>query len=137
MELKFEVQRLPFRQGVLTEEEIAALARFFTELKPMAIGAVIVTGHADRLELQSTSGLATARATEVVEYLVDRGIDPKLIFWQESERPRAQAIQAACQDSPGARELIDCLGEHRAVTIEVVGVVFGPVSPELRRYIIR
>ena len=135
VERKVELKGMPFRQPVLTEAETAALDRFLADLRPVSIGAVIVTGHSDRLERQSTPGLATARAIEVVDYLVYHGLDPKLIFWQESEPPRARAIETACPDSPGARELIECLGSDRAVTIEVVGSAPGRWSPQLRRYI--
>ena len=48
---------------------------------PVAISAIIITGHSDRLEGSSTE-LSEARAKSVRDYLVSRGIDQKVMFWE-------------------------------------------------------
>ena len=48
---------------------------------PVAISAIIITGHSDRLEGKGTE-LSEARAKAVRDYLVSRGIDQKVMFWE-------------------------------------------------------
>ena len=48
---------------------------------PPQISAVIITGHSDRMEGRSTD-LSEARAKAVRDYLVSKGVDQKLMFWE-------------------------------------------------------
>ena len=48
---------------------------------PVNISAIIITGHSDKLEGSSTD-LSEARAKAVRDYLVSRGIDQKVMFWE-------------------------------------------------------
>ncbi|MCW5605474.1 MAG: OmpA family protein [Burkholderiales bacterium] len=53
------------------------------DTRPTNVGSVIVTGHMDRLEeADGKRGLDEQRAKAVSDYLVQRGIDSKLIFWE-------------------------------------------------------
>jgi OOP family OmpA-OmpF porin len=47
------------------------------------VGAIIVAGHTDRLEAQrANKELSEQRARAVKDYLVERGANEKLIFWE-------------------------------------------------------
>ena len=48
---------------------------------PVNVSAVIITGHSDKLEGSGTD-LSEARAKSVRDYLVSKGIDQKLMFWE-------------------------------------------------------
>ena len=48
---------------------------------PVAISAIIITGHSDREEGDSTD-LSEARAKAVRDYLVSKNVDQKLMFWE-------------------------------------------------------
>jgi OOP family OmpA-OmpF porin len=48
---------------------------------PPQVNAVIITGHSDKLEGGSTN-LSEARAKSVRDYLVSKGVDSKLMFWE-------------------------------------------------------
>lgn len=53
------------------------------DTRPLAVGSVIITGHSDRFEVQEgDNSLAESRAKAVMEYLVSKGLNPKLIFWE-------------------------------------------------------
>lgn len=52
------------------------------ETRPTEIQVVIVTGHHDRLEDKNNPTLSEQRAKVVTDYLVQRGISSKLIFWE-------------------------------------------------------
>ena len=74
--------------GTLKEGGKEELDKLVALLKKRAVnvGAVIVTGHTDRLEADSAAkSLSEERAKAVKDYLVSRGIDEKLIFWEGKE----------------------------------------------------
>ncbi len=48
----------------------------------VAVGAVIVAGHTDRNEQARSAGLSEQRAKAVTDYIVGKGLDQKLIFWE-------------------------------------------------------
>ncbi len=53
------------------------------DTRPLAVGSVIISGHSDRLEAdEGDNALSESRAKTVMEYLVSKGINPKLIFWE-------------------------------------------------------
>jgi len=52
------------------------------ETRPTNVEVVIVTGHHDRLEERNNPALSEQRAKVVTDYLVQRGISSKLIFWE-------------------------------------------------------
>ncbi|MEK7875753.1 MAG: OmpA family protein [Pseudomonadota bacterium] len=53
------------------------------DTRPLAVGSVIISGHSDRLEAsEGDNALSESRAKAVMEYLVSKGINPKVIFWE-------------------------------------------------------
>ncbi len=53
------------------------------DTRPLAVGSVIISGHSDRLEAnEGDNALSESRAKAVMEYLVSKGVNPKLIFWE-------------------------------------------------------
>ena len=49
--------------------------------RPTEVGSVIISGHSDRME-GTDNALSEARAKAVMEYLVSKGVNQKLIFWE-------------------------------------------------------
>jgi outer membrane protein OmpA-like peptidoglycan-associated protein len=73
--------------AVLKEGGKADIEEFIKdELKgkqPVAIGSIIITGHSDKLESRGDDTvLSEARAKSVMEYLISKGFDQKLMFWE-------------------------------------------------------
>ncbi|MBI4192126.1 MAG: OmpA family protein [Betaproteobacteria bacterium] len=53
------------------------------DMRALTVGSVIISGHSDRLEAyEGDNSLSESRAKGVMEYLVSKGINPKLIFWE-------------------------------------------------------
>ncbi|HKZ73416.1 MAG TPA: OmpA family protein, partial [Steroidobacteraceae bacterium] len=47
------------------------------------VGSVVVSGHSDRLEAsEGDNSLSENRAKAAMEYLVSKGVNPKLVFWE-------------------------------------------------------
>lgn len=54
--------------------------------RAVRVGAIIVSGHTDRLEARSgNKALSEQRAAAAKDYLVSKGADQKLIFWEGKE----------------------------------------------------
>ncbi len=54
--------------------------------RKVEVGAVIVSGHTDRLEAAGgNKALSEQRAKAVTDYLVGKGVSQKLIFWEGKE----------------------------------------------------
>ena len=63
-------------------DELLALV----QKRAVRVGAIIVSGHTDRLEAAAgNKALSEQRAVAVKDYLVSKGADPKLIFWEGKE----------------------------------------------------
>ena len=135
--VRFELQNMPFRQEVVTDDETARLDAFLDDIKVMSTNAFIISGHTDRLEAASTQDLAERRAAAVRDYMVEKGVDPKRIFWEGRPFDETPAESGRCADHLGARELIQCLGASRRVTIEVTGSVYKVpyYQHRLRKYL--
>jgi OOP family OmpA-OmpF porin len=80
-----------FRSAVLKDggkAELDTLAKSVAsgvgkDTRPLAVGSVIISGHSDRLEAdEGDNALSESRAKGVMEYLVSKGINPKVIFWE-------------------------------------------------------
>src|SRR5688500_8753861 len=83
VERKIELQRMPCDKAEMTPENVKELDEFMADLKPVTLGAIIVTGHTDRIgSLRYNQRLSERRAVVVKDYIVSKGIDPKLIFWE-------------------------------------------------------
>lgn len=53
------------------------------DTRPLAVGSVVITGHSDRFEArEGDNALSESRAKAVMEYLVSKGVNPKLVFWE-------------------------------------------------------
>lgn len=53
------------------------------DTRPLAVGSVIITGHSDRFEArEGDNALSEARAKAVMDHLVSKGVNPKLVFWE-------------------------------------------------------
>ena len=65
--------------------------------RAVQVNAVIVAGHTDRLEAKSASkSLSEDRAKAVKDYLVSRGINEKIIFWEGKEATQPVAVTKFC-----------------------------------------
>src|SRR4051794_10453810 len=49
VERKIELQGMPFDKAEMTPDNVKELDEFMADLKPVTLGAVIVTGHTDRI----------------------------------------------------------------------------------------
>ena len=63
---------------------------------PVTISAVILAGHSDRLEGEGTA-LSEARAKSVMDYLVGRGLDRNLMFWEGRGAKDPVAVTKFCE----------------------------------------
>ena len=66
--------------------------------RPLNVGSVVVTGHTDRLEAESSPNLDEARAKAVQTYLAEKGIDAKLMFWEGKDAREPMAVTKFCTD---------------------------------------
>lgn len=66
--------------------------------RPVNIGSVIITGHADRLEAENNANLDEQRAKAVQTYLAQKGLDPKLMFWEGKDAREPMAVTKFCAD---------------------------------------
>ena len=124
VELKIELQGIAFNKVELTadnkKEPDAFLAK---EVKPLTtIGAVIITGHTDRIGSdQYNKKLSEKRALGAKDYVVGKGIDQKLIFWEGKASKQPIPVTKFCDNKMKRKQLIECLAPNRRVTVEVVG----------------
>ena len=92
VELKIELQGIAFNKAELTADNKKELDEFLAkEVKPLnTIGAVIITGHTDRIGSEKyNKKLSEKRALNAKDYVVGKGIDQKLIFWEGKGREAA------------------------------------------------
>lgn len=110
---KPKVEPVPFEEGVYVQGNDAfdpgrgvlktggekEIDEFLAEVKKrgVQINAVIVSGHTDRLEAKSApKSLSEDRAKAVKDFLVSRGINEKLIFWEGKEATQPVAVTKFC-----------------------------------------
>lgn len=66
--------------------------------RPTKVGSVIVSGHIDRLEADAgLNGLDEERARTVKDYLVAKGIDSKLVFWEGKDDKDPVPVTKFCE----------------------------------------
>jgi OOP family OmpA-OmpF porin len=85
--------------AVLKDEGKKEIDSFVGLLQKRAVqtGAIIITGHTDRLEAKSGSkSLSEERARAVKDYLVSKGLDQKLMFWEGKEAKEPVAVTKFC-----------------------------------------
>ena len=133
LELKIELQGIAFNKVELTEANKKELDVFLTKgMAPLRtpganIGAMIISGHTDRIGSEKyNKTLSEKRALGVRDYVVSKGINPKLIFWEGNGFKKPIPVTKFCTDKMSRKQLIECLSPNRRVTVEVVGVYMKP-----------
>ena len=129
IERKIELQGMPFDKAEMTPDNVKELDEFLADLKPVTLGAVIVTGHTDRIgSLRYNQRLSERRAVVVKDYVTSKGIDPKLIFWEGKAFKQPIPVTKFCSNKMKRKQLIECLAPNRRVTVEAVGVMPKPAA---------
>lgn len=127
---KIELQGMPFDKAEMTPDNVASIDKFIAALRkatkargPVTFGAVVVTGHTDRIgTLKYNMGLSERRAVVVKDYLVKNlNVDQKLIFWEGKGPKEPIPVTKFCDNKMKRKQLIECLSPNRRVTVEVVG----------------
>ncbi len=129
VELKIELQGIAFNKTEMTADNKKELDEFLaTEVKPLnTVGAVIITGHTDRIGNDKyNKTLSEKRALGVKDYVVSKGIDQKLIFWEGKGPKQPIPVTKFCDNKMKRAQLIECLAPNRRVTVEVVGTKLPP-----------
>jgi OmpA-OmpF porin, OOP family len=123
VELKLSVQNFDFDKATMRDDQRAEIDEWMTKAwKGVTLGAIIVTGHTDRIGSAAyNKRLSEARAQTVKEYLTGKGVDPKLIFWEGKGFSSPVPVTKFCDAKMNRKQLIDCLAPNRRVDIEAVG----------------
>jgi len=67
--------------------------------RPTTVGSVIIAGHIDRIEAaDGKNSLDEDRAKAVKDYLVSKGVDSKLMFWEGKDDKEPVPVTKFCQD---------------------------------------
>ena len=135
---KIELQNMPFDKAELTDDNKKELGDFLGVLRkankartPVAFGAVVVTGHTDRLgSIPYNMKLSEQRAVVAKDHLVNaEKVDPKLIFWEGKGPKQPIPVTKFCDNKMNRKQLIECLGPNRRVTVEIVGTAMPQPKP--------
>ena len=129
IELKIELQGIAFNKTELTDANKKELDKFIASFrKPtkargaVAVGAMVITGHTDRIGSDKyNKKLSEKRALYAKDYVVSKGIDQKVIFWEGKGEKQPIPVTKFCENKMKRAQLIECLAPNRRVTIEVVG----------------
>jgi OOP family OmpA-OmpF porin len=123
VELKLSVQNFDFDKSTMRPDQHKEIDDWMAqEWKGVTIGAVIVTGHTDRIGSAAyNKKLSEARATTVKDYLQGKGVDQKLIFWEGKGFTNPVPVTKFCDNKMSRKQLIECLAPNRRVDIEAVG----------------
>ncbi len=138
IEEKIELQGMEFNKAEMTADNKADLDKFIADLQkatkaraPVQFGAVIVTGHTDRIgSMKYNMKLSEKRAITVKDYIVSKGIDQKLIFWEGKGPKQPIPVTKFCDNKMKRKQLIECLAPNRRVTVEVVGRAQSLAKPK-------
>jgi len=138
VEQKIELQGMPFAKAEMTADNKTELDKFLAGLHkatkargPVTIGAVVVTGHTDRIgSLKYNMKLSERRAVVVKDYLVSKGVDQKLIFWEGKGPKQPIPVTKFCDNKMKRKQLIECLAPNRRVTVEAVGRAVSLAKPK-------
>jgi outer membrane protein OmpA-like peptidoglycan-associated protein len=135
---KIELQNIPFDKAELTDDNKKELREFLGDLRKankertdVTFGAVVVTGHTDRLgSIPYNMKLSERRAVVAKDHLVSaEQVDPKLIFWEGKGPKQPIPVTKFCDNKMNRKQLIECLGPNRRVTVEVVGTAMPQPKP--------
>src|SRR3990172_7710800 len=136
---KIELQGMPFAKAEMTPDNVKELEKFIANLRkatkargPVTFGAVVVTGHTDRIgSLKYNMKLSERRAVVVKDYLVNKlKVDPKVIFWEGKAFKDPIPVTKFCDNKMKRKQLIECLATNRRVTVEVVGRAVSLAKPK-------
>jgi OOP family OmpA-OmpF porin len=136
---KIELQGMPFAKAEMTADNKKELDKFVAGLRkatkaraPVQFGAVVVTGHTDRIgSLKYNMRLSERRAVVVKDYLVKNlNVDQKLIFWEGKGPKEPIPVTKFCDNKMKRKALIECLAPNRRVTVEVVGRAQSLAKPQ-------
>jgi len=136
---KIELQGMPFAKAEMTPDNVKELEKFVAGLRkatkargPVTFGAVVVTGHTDRIgSLKYNMKLSERRAVVVKDYLVSKlNVDPKLIFWEGKAFKDPIPVTKFCDNKMKRKQLIECLAPNRRVTVEIVGRAENLAKPK-------
>ena len=135
---KIELQNIAFDKDQLSDDNKKELKEFLDDLRKankeravVDFGAVVVTGHTDRLgSIPYNMKLSERRAVVAKDYLVGtEKVDSKLIFWEGKGPKQPIPVTKFCDNKMNRKQLIECLGPNRRVTIEVVGTAMPAPKP--------
>jgi OOP family OmpA-OmpF porin len=129
IEEKIELQGMEFNKADMTADNKTDLDAFIGDLakankqrSAVRFGAIIVTGHTDRIgSIKHNMKLSEKRAITVKDYIVSKGYDQKLIFWEGKGPKQPIPVTKFCDNKMKRKQLIECLAPNRRVTVEVVG----------------
>ena len=136
---KVELQGMPFDKAEMTPDNHKELAKFLASLRkatkargPVTFGAVVVTGHTDRIgSLKYNMGLSERRAVVVKDHLVkNERVDQKIIFWEGKGPKEPIPVTKFCDNRMKRKQLIECLSPNRRVTVEIVGRAQNLAKPK-------
>lgn len=138
IEEKIELQGMPFGKAEMTADNKKELDNFLDGLRKatkarsaVRFGAVVVTGHTDRIgSLKYNMKLSERRAVVVKDYLVSTGVDQKVIFWEGKGPKQPIPVTKFCDNKMKRKQLIECLSPNRRVTVEVVGSAESLAKPK-------
>jgi OmpA-OmpF porin, OOP family len=137
IEEKIELQGMPFGKAEMTADNKKELDEFLGDLRKatkarsgVRFGAVVVTGHTDRIgSLKYNMKLSENRAVVVKDYLVSTGVDQKVIFWEGKGPKQPIPVTKFCDNKMKRAQLIECLSPNRRVTVEIVGTAEATPKP--------
>jgi OmpA-OmpF porin, OOP family len=137
IEEKIELQGMPFGKAEMTADNKKELDDFLGDLRKatkarsaVRFGAVVVTGHTDRIgSLKYNMKLSENRAVVVKDYLVSTGVDQKVIFWEGKGPKQPIPVTKFCDNKMKRKQLIECLAPNRRVTVEIVGTAEATPKP--------
>jgi OOP family OmpA-OmpF porin len=123
VEVKLSVQNFDFDKATMRADQQKEIDEWIAaEWKTVTVGALIVTGHTDRLGSAAyNKKLSEARAQTVKDYLISKGQDQKLIFWEGKGFANPVPVTKFCDNKMNRKQLIECLAPNRRVDIEMVG----------------
>jgi len=118
-----------FNKADMTEDNkkdlddfLGVLTKANKERSAVRFGAIIVTGPTDRIgSMKHNMALSEKRAITVKDYIVSRGYDQKLIFWEGKGPKQPIPVTKFCDNKMKRKQLIECLSPNRRVTVEIVG----------------
>lgn len=68
------------------------------DVRPTTVGAIVISGHTDRTEDEAgKQNVGEARAVAVKEYLVGKGLDDKLMFWENKASKQPIPVTKFCE----------------------------------------